>query len=76
MKEAKHVTAPLMDVQTEEISVASAYPIPAAREEDQQHLNDLEDDFNAVVRFFAEGNDRDHTEDESLVWKRLTTVVS
>ena len=36
---------------------------------------DLQDDLNTVVRFFVDGNDRDHTEDESLVWQRLEAKV-
>jgi hypothetical protein len=52
-----------------------AGPSPAF-EKDQKSLDDLEDDVNTAVRFFVEGNDRDHSEDEHLVWKRLATMVS
>jgi hypothetical protein len=41
----------------------------------QSSEQDLEDDINTVVRFFAEGNDRDKSEDETLVWQRLETKV-
>jgi len=36
---------------------------------------DLEDDMKIVVRFFVDGNDRDQTEDETVVWQRLADKV-
>lgn len=41
----------------------------------QNAEQDLEDDIKVVVRFFVEGNDRDQSEDEDLVWQRLATKV-
>ena len=70
MKETEYDTAA---PSWEEISIAGPSP---ALEEDQKFLDDLEDDVNTVVRFFVEGNDQDHSEDEHLVWKRLATTVS
>ena len=37
---------------------------------------DLEHDIQVVVSFFVEGNDRDQSEDESVVWQRLEAKVS
>lgn len=44
-------------------------------EESPMSYEDLEHDMEAVVRFFVEGNDRDQSEDESVVWQRLEAKV-
>jgi hypothetical protein len=45
------------------------------RHKTQSLEQDLEDDMKTIVWFFADGNDYDQTEDESLVWQRLAAKV-
>ena len=53
---------------------AAIAPVPNGNEA-QHREQDLEDDIKTVVRFFVDGNDRDQSEDETLVWQRLAAKV-
>jgi hypothetical protein len=51
-------------------------PVATPNGNEARHLEeDLEDDMKTVVRFFVDGNDRDQTEDETVVWQRLADKV-
>lgn len=52
----------------EEVPPASPSPTPLSQD-------DLEDDLNIIAKFFADGND-DQTEEEEVIWARLTEQVS
>ena len=67
-------TAAMEVIEAEESPFPDALPFPNENRT-QSSEQDLEDDIQTVVRFFADGNDFDKTEDETLVWRRLGARV-
>lgn len=68
VEESEPATPMVQFNQQEEEPPVSPSPTPLAHD-------DLEDDLNIIAKFFADGND-DQTEEEDVIWARLTNQVS
>jgi hypothetical protein len=70
-------SAPAASTEAAEMGEASVAipPIPNGNNRVRHLEQGLEDDIKTVVRFFVDGNDRDQSEDETLVWQRLEAKV-
>lgn len=72
---AANVASALLEVQRE-MPVEDSPSLADLPNGNHNNSEDIENDINAVVRFFVEGNDNDETEDEHSVWNRLAQQVN